>query len=119
MHETYDHESITFTLGGEPITQVGEARPVEHVARPPADHVTFNGKRLGSGEDIDPFKLKAIIERDKTRPRRVEVLRLTRSDGSTEDRIDAYRIPFNASAKVGRNAPCPCGSGQKFKRCCR
>ena len=20
--------------------------------------------------------------------------------------------------KVGRNAPCPCGSGQKFKRCC-
>jgi uncharacterized protein len=22
------------------------------------------------------------------------------------------------AAKVGRNAPCPCGSGQKFKRCC-
>ncbi len=21
-------------------------------------------------------------------------------------------------AKVGRNAPCPCGSGQKYKRCC-
>jgi uncharacterized protein YchJ len=20
--------------------------------------------------------------------------------------------------KVGRNDPCPCGSGQKFKRCC-
>jgi len=20
--------------------------------------------------------------------------------------------------KVGRNAPCPCGSGRKFKRCC-
>jgi uncharacterized protein YecA (UPF0149 family) len=24
----------------------------------------------------------------------------------------------NAVAKVGRNAPCPCGSGKKFKRCC-
>jgi hypothetical protein len=22
-------------------------------------------------------------------------------------------------AKVGRNAPCPCGSGRKFKKCCR
>ncbi|PWG62536.1 hypothetical protein DEM34_12175 [Spiribacter halobius] len=22
------------------------------------------------------------------------------------------------SAKVGRNEPCPCGSGQKYKRCC-
>jgi SWIM/SEC-C metal-binding protein len=20
--------------------------------------------------------------------------------------------------KIGRNAPCPCGSGQKFKKCC-
>lgn len=23
-----------------------------------------------------------------------------------------------AERKVGRNAPCPCGSGNKFKRCC-
>jgi uncharacterized protein YecA (UPF0149 family) len=22
------------------------------------------------------------------------------------------------TGKVGRNDPCPCGSGQKFKRCC-
>jgi preprotein translocase subunit SecA len=23
-----------------------------------------------------------------------------------------------ASAKIGRNDPCPCGSGRKYKRCC-
>lgn len=23
-----------------------------------------------------------------------------------------------AKAKIGRNAPCPCGSGKKYKRCC-
>ncbi|MEQ9306993.1 MAG: zinc-dependent peptidase, partial [Marinoscillum sp.] len=22
------------------------------------------------------------------------------------------------SIEIGRNAPCPCGSGRKFKRCC-
>jgi uncharacterized protein YecA (UPF0149 family) len=22
------------------------------------------------------------------------------------------------SEKVGRNAPCPCGSGKKYKKCC-
>ena len=22
------------------------------------------------------------------------------------------------SSKIGRNDPCPCGSGKKFKRCC-
>ncbi len=24
----------------------------------------------------------------------------------------------NASPKVGRNEPCPCGSGKKYKKCC-
>ena len=23
-----------------------------------------------------------------------------------------------ADPKIGRNAPCPCGSGKKFKKCC-
>jgi preprotein translocase subunit SecA len=26
--------------------------------------------------------------------------------------------PKRASAKVGRNDPCPCGSGKKYKNCC-
>jgi len=26
--------------------------------------------------------------------------------------------PARTSTKVGRNDPCPCGSGKKFKKCC-
>jgi preprotein translocase subunit SecA len=26
--------------------------------------------------------------------------------------------PFRAAPKVGRNDPCPCGSGKKYKKCC-
>jgi SWIM/SEC-C metal-binding protein len=26
--------------------------------------------------------------------------------------------PIQADPKVGRNDPCPCGSGKKFKKCC-
>jgi uncharacterized protein len=26
--------------------------------------------------------------------------------------------PIRAAPKTGRNAPCPCGSGKKFKQCC-
>jgi hypothetical protein len=26
--------------------------------------------------------------------------------------------PYRAPARVGRNEPCPCGSGKKFKKCC-
>ena len=28
------------------------------------------------------------------------------------------RSPIRAPPKVGRNEPCPCGSGKKFKKCC-
>jgi hypothetical protein len=29
-----------------------------------------------------------------------------------------FRPAFPKRAKVGRNDPCPCGSGKKFKKCC-
>ncbi len=40
-----------------------------------------------------------------------------------EDIIDLERLlnpskPKIAEQKVGRNDPCPCGSGKKFKKCC-
>jgi SEC-C motif-containing protein len=32
--------------------------------------------------------------------------------------LDGEILPPLVPAKVGRNEPCPCGSGRKFKRCC-
>jgi len=34
------------------------------------------------------------------------------------DEEAAHTPVTRGSDKVGRNAPCPCGSGRKFKRCC-
>ena len=31
---------------------------------------------------------------------------------------DAPRTPVKAGEKIGRNSPCPCGSGKKYKNCC-
>jgi tetratricopeptide (TPR) repeat protein len=44
---------------------------------------------------------------------------LKRADGSevsTEQKVTTYR---REGRKVGANEPCPCGSGKKYKRCCR
>ena len=41
--------------------------------------------------------------------------------GSTGDRGAAIEIaaaPLRAGPKVGRNDPCTCGSGKKYKNCC-
>ena len=37
----------------------------------------------------------------------------------TEDSFEPVSAPIvNERAKVGRNDPCPCGSGKKYKKCC-
>lgn len=38
--------------------------------------------------------------------------------GCHHDHAHAPQSPFVAGAKVGRNDPCPCGSGKKHKKCC-
>jgi hypothetical protein len=38
-------------------------------------------------------------------------------DDEDADTVDAQE-PYRAPVKVGRNAPCPCGSGKKYKKCC-
>lgn len=40
-----------------------------------------------------------------------------------EDITDVERLlnppePYRAEETIGRNDPCPCGSGKKFKKCC-
>jgi len=34
----------------------------------------------------------------------------------TKSRIESFRRQYHR--KVGRNDPCPCGSGKKYKKCC-
>lgn len=34
------------------------------------------------------------------------------------DRLLGVPVPVTRTEKVGRNDPCPCGSGRKYKRCC-
>lgn len=39
-------------------------------------------------------------------------------DWDDEGQLLEPQHPYRAPAKVGRNEPCPCGSGKKFKKCC-
>ena len=42
-------------------------------------------------------------------------------DNSSFDFDDYYEppvVPVRAEPKIGRNDPCPCGSGKKYKKCC-
>ena len=48
----------------------------------------------------------------------------TRHDGAWKfhsvlaDEDEQELVPVSAAAPAGRNDPCPCGSGRKYKKCC-
>ena len=82
----------------------------------------------GTAESAQPpiplSELKAMVEKqipdiyDKLRKRHLRL-----KDIYSKCLMDkATALPFHADAaqknKVGRNDPCPCGSGKKYKKCC-
>lgn len=48
------------------------------------------------------------IEQDKTKPENITDLEILLN----------IPEPVRVDKKIGRNEPCPCGSGKKYKKCC-
>jgi len=66
-------------------------------------------------------KRKEQKERQKARQKELSELaanyKKNKARGMPENRGKV--VPFKRdSPKVGRNDPCPCGSGKKYKKCC-
>ena len=65
----------------------------------------------------EPVELVLTLDNDEVRD--LERVRMARDVGEPATPVDALpslEARFGG-AKVGRNDPCPCGSGKKFKRC--
>ena len=49
--------------------------------------------------------------------RREKVAKETGTGAATQSEVK--KVPIRKAKKVGPNDPCPCGSGKKYKKCCR
>ena len=49
--------------------------------------------------------------------RRVKVAKETSTSGTADKTVKQQ--PVKKTSKIGPNDPCPCGSGKKYKKCCR
>ncbi len=65
-------------------------------------------------EDVIKLLLSVRIERRPVQeePREQKIIASHGGDGTVEKK------PVVKGEKVGRNDPCPCGSGKKYKKCC-
>lgn len=64
-------------------------------------------------EDVTKFMYRVRIER---KPEREKVAKETGTNAS--ETSVKKKEPVKKKQTVGRNAPCPCGSGKKYKNCC-
>ena len=91
-------------------------------------NLTEDGRRVGfadaslrdarkakiSGEPLTALLWNALLEQHGAKVLRQRHARIL-------DAVDASNPPpepVRAAKKTGRNDPCPCGSGKKYKRCC-
>jgi hypothetical protein len=73
-------------------------------------------------ENDEPLRLCTRI---RTAQEAKEFESLEAASGSASERLligthrgDEPQMPVKVGPKVGRNDPCPCGSGKKWKKCC-
>ena len=72
-------------------------------------------------DEVEAAPRGSVLEKTRDRhPPIDDVINATawwaRFDDAPESAVAAE--PYRAPSKVGRNEPCPCGSGKKFKKCC-
>ena len=59
------------------------------------------------------FRVRLVTEEQRQREDRLRQAVTNRDQDGTPSQIPQRRV-----VKIGRNDPCPCGSGKKYKRCC-
>ena len=63
---------------------------------------------------LQPVEEKKQAEQIERRQRRQQLIMNNQGNGDGDGSVRQVK---RDSAKVGRNDPCPCGSGKKFKKC--
>ena len=64
------------------------------------------------------FRTKFGIQIVEREPVETELSKAAESFDSSEEKDEIEIRPIKKGDKIGRNDPCPCGSGKKYKNCC-
>ncbi len=90
----------------------GQRDPLQEYKREGYEMFTDLTERIKSSTVERLFKVQLADPEEVDRPQREQ--RFVLSRGESKPRQATIR----QGKKIGRNEPCPCGSGKKYKRCC-
>jgi preprotein translocase subunit SecA len=80
------------------------------------DAEAFYKKWIEDIKDCTVRKVLSVVPRLSS-TERTQTIRVT-PQGQRNIAPTQKPAPVRAAKKVGRNDPCPCGSGKKYKKCC-
>ena len=110
-----DHiDAMTELRNGIGLRAYGQHDPVVEYKREGFD--MFDAMIDAIREDTVRMIFLAQVRRQEE-PKREQVAHETSASGA-DDGSEMKPEPRHVAQKVGRNDPCPCGSGLKYKKCC-
>ena len=115
MMDTLDEETLKVLFHLTIKTPVEESQPAQR----PAAQLTESGPATnGSQRRAAPESVTKEMEEHAraARRRNREEMAHARMAGASAESVTVKQVV--RGTKVGRNDPCPCGSGKKYKRCC-
>ena len=119
MMRRFQEETVRYLY----LLQVIEAEPQRQRATAPSDGLTMDGVPFDPTRVVSPppgqnGNRRAATSMDdmerEFRRKKERELQQARMAGGGESSIQQRRV----GEKIGRNDPCPCGSGKKYKKCC-
>lgn len=72
-------------------------------------------------EEVVKYIMKSVISEEEELEREdvaVNAVATSGNDPNEPQAKESKKQPLRRSSKIGRNQPCPCGSGKKYKNCC-
>lgn len=69
-------------------------------------------------DDVAKFVMKAEIENNLEREEVIQGQTTAHQPKEGDEEKQAKKKPVRKAVDIGRNDPCYCGSGKKYKNCC-
>ena len=96
------------SIGLQSYAQINPLREYQEIG-----YQTFNDMIATINDEVTLTVNRAVLRENLQREEQAKVTGTNAGNSET-----TKRKPIVNKNKVGRNDPCPCGSGKKYKKCC-